>query len=40
MALGNPFGLDQTLTVGVVSALGRELQSPAGRTIRDVIQPP
>ncbi len=37
-AVGNPFGLDNTLTVGVVSALGRELQSPSGRTIRDVIQ--
>jgi len=37
-ALGNPFGLDQTLTVGVVSALGRELRSPTGRVIRDVIQ--
>jgi S1-C subfamily serine protease len=38
LALGNPFGLDQTLTVGVISALGRELRSPAGRIIRDVIQ--
>jgi S1-C subfamily serine protease len=38
LAVGNPFGLDQTLTVGVVSALGRELRSPAGRTIHDVIQ--
>jgi S1-C subfamily serine protease len=38
LALGNPFGLDQTLTVGIVSALGRDLQSPDGRTIRDVIQ--
>jgi len=38
LALGNPFGLDQTLTVGIVSALGRELASPAGRVIRDVIQ--
>ena len=38
LALGNPFGLDQTLTVGVISALGRELESPAGRVIRDVIQ--
>ena len=38
LALGNPFGLDHSLTVGVVSALGRELQSPGGRTIRDVIQ--
>ena len=38
LAIGNPFGLDQTLTVGVVSALGRELASPSGRPIRDVIQ--
>jgi len=38
LALGNPFGLDQTLTVGIVSALGRDLQSPDGRTIHDVIQ--
>ena len=38
LAIGNPFGLDQTLTVGVVSALGRQLQSPSGRTIHDVIQ--
>jgi len=38
LAVGNPFGLDQTLTVGVVSALGRELRSPNDRTIRDVIQ--
>jgi S1-C subfamily serine protease len=37
-AIGNPFGLDQTLTTGVVSALGRELSSPSGRTITDVIQ--
>jgi S1-C subfamily serine protease len=38
LAIGNPFGLDQTLTIGVVSALGRELQAPNGRTIRDVVQ--
>ncbi|MEM8961237.1 MAG: trypsin-like peptidase domain-containing protein [Acidobacteriota bacterium] len=38
LAIGNPFGLDQTLTIGVVSALGRELTSPSGRQIRDVIQ--
>jgi len=38
LALGNPFGLDQTLTIGVVSALGRELRSPGDRVIRDVIQ--
>lgn len=37
-ALGNPFGLDHSLTVGVVSALGRELRSPGGRKIYDVIQ--
>jgi len=38
LAVGNPFGLDHSLTVGVVSAIGRELSSPNGRTIRDVIQ--
>jgi S1-C subfamily serine protease len=38
LAVGNPFGLDHSLTVGVVSALGRQLSSPTGRTIRDVIQ--
>lgn len=37
-AIGNPFGLDQTLTTGVVSALGREIESVAGVPIRDVIQ--
>ncbi len=37
-AIGNPFGLDQTLTTGIVSALGREIQSVAGIPIRDVIQ--
>ncbi|HEY9422463.1 MAG TPA: trypsin-like peptidase domain-containing protein [Thermoanaerobaculia bacterium] len=37
-AIGNPFGLDQTLTTGVVSALGREIESPNGVTIRDVVQ--
>ena len=38
LAIGNPFGLDHTLTVGVISALGREIQSIAGTTIEDVIQ--
>jgi S1-C subfamily serine protease len=37
-AIGNPFGLDQTLTTGVISALGREIESRSGRPIRDVIQ--
>ena len=37
-AIGNPFGLDQTLTTGIVSALGREITSGTGRTIHDVIQ--
>ncbi len=37
-AIGNPFGLDQTLTTGIVSALGRSIQAMAGRTIQDVIQ--
>ncbi len=38
IAIGNPFGLDTTMTVGVVSALGREIDSMSRRTIRDVIQ--
>ncbi|MFI4853410.1 MAG: S1C family serine protease [Phycisphaerales bacterium JB065] len=37
-AIGNPFGLDRTLTTGVVSALGRTIESISGRTIYDVIQ--
>jgi S1-C subfamily serine protease len=38
IAIGNPFGLDTTMTVGVVSALGREITSMTNRTIRDVVQ--
>ncbi|MBL8288805.1 MAG: trypsin-like peptidase domain-containing protein [Rubrivivax sp.] len=38
LAIGNPFGLDQTLTTGIVSALNREIESPNGRTIRGVVQ--
>jgi S1-C subfamily serine protease len=37
-AIGNPFGLDQTLTTGIVSALNREIDSFNNRTIRGVIQ--
>ncbi len=38
IAIGNPFGLDTTMTVGIVSALGREIDSVSRRKIRDVIQ--
>ncbi|MDD5655637.1 MAG: trypsin-like peptidase domain-containing protein [Elusimicrobia bacterium] len=38
VAIGNPFGLDNTLTTGVISALGRQVRSIAGVTIRDMIQ--
>jgi S1-C subfamily serine protease len=37
-AIGNPFGLDQTLTTGIVSALGRTINAVTGRPIEDVIQ--
>jgi S1-C subfamily serine protease len=37
-AIGNPFGLDQSLTTGIVSALNREIESVTQRTIRGVIQ--
>lgn len=38
LAIGNPFGFDQTLTTGIISALGREMKSVADVTIQDVIQ--
>ncbi len=38
IAIGNPFGLDTTLTVGVVSALNREIDAVTDRKIRGVIQ--
>ena len=38
LAIGNPFGLDTTLTTGIVSALGREIKAPGNRRIRGVIQ--
>jgi len=37
-AIGNPFGLDQTLTTGVISALQRRLPTSEGRELADVIQ--
>jgi len=37
-AIGNPFGLDQTLTTGIVSALGRTIRSATNHPIEDVIQ--
>ncbi|MFT5684132.1 MAG: S1-C subfamily serine protease [Myxococcota bacterium] len=38
IAIGNPFGLDHTLTTGVISALGREVVGYGGVTIKDMIQ--
>ena len=38
LAIGNPFGLDHTLTTGVVSALGRTIKSMSNRTIEGVVQ--
>ncbi len=37
-AIGNPFGLDRTMTAGIVSAVGRDIQAPDGLTIPDAIQ--
>lgn len=37
-AIGNPFGLDHTLTSGIVSAVGREVQGVGGRPIKGCIQ--
>ncbi len=38
VAIGNPFGLDRTVTAGIVSALQREIKAPNGFTISNVIQ--
>ncbi|VVB12609.1 unnamed protein product [Arabis nemorensis] len=37
-AIGNPYGYENTLTIGVVSGLGREIPSPNGKSIREAIQ--
>jgi S1-C subfamily serine protease len=37
-AIGNPFGLDQTLTTGIISALGREIDTNSGYPIKGAIQ--
>jgi S1-C subfamily serine protease len=38
VAIGNPFGLDRTVTSGIVSALQRQIQAPNGFSIDNVIQ--
>jgi S1-C subfamily serine protease len=37
-AIGNPFGLERTLTTGIISSLNRQLPSHAGRTMKSIIQ--
>ncbi|KAF6002027.1 hypothetical protein F1559_003532 [Cyanidiococcus yangmingshanensis] len=37
-AIGNPFGLNETMTQGIISGLGREIRSPTGRPINNVLQ--
>ncbi|MEL7499357.1 MAG: trypsin-like peptidase domain-containing protein [Planctomycetota bacterium] len=37
-AIGNPFGLERTMTVGIISSLGRSLRAENGRLIKNVIQ--
>ncbi len=38
VAIGNPFGLDHTITAGIVSALDREIKSVTGQTVQGMIQ--
>lgn len=38
LAIGNPFGLDRTLTTGIISSLGRTLRTESGRLIKGIIQ--
>ena len=37
-AIGNPFGLERTLTTGIISSLNRSLPTKTGRTIKSIIQ--
>ena len=38
LAIGNPYGLERTLTSGIISSVGREIEARNGRIIEDVIQ--
>lgn len=38
LAIGNPFGLEETLTTGVISSIGRSIRAPSGLLIEDMIQ--
>ena len=38
VAIGNPFGFEQTVTTGVISSVGRTVRTPQGRPMRDVLQ--
>ncbi len=37
-AIGNPFGLERTMTVGIISSLNRSLPAPSGRIMKSIIQ--